>query len=75
FAARTRIGAGWNTYSHLVGVGDADRDGRPDLYAVGAAPWEALLYKGTGDWRAPFRSREQVGVYSDGTERRHDLFA
>ncbi|MEU7034749.1 VCBS repeat-containing protein [Streptomyces sp. NPDC046237] len=75
FAARTRIGAGWNAYTHLVGVGDANRDGRPDLYAVGAAPWDAVLYKGTGDWRAPFRSREQVGAYSHGTDPRYNHFA
>ncbi|MET9516853.1 hypothetical protein [Streptomyces sp. NPDC002994] len=70
------MGGGWNTYTHLVGVGDANRDGRPDLYAVNAAnPHGAYLSKGTGDWRVPFRSREQVGVYFDGTKRRYDHFA
>ncbi|GHF95930.1 hypothetical protein GCM10018787_50750 [Streptomyces thermodiastaticus] len=33
FASRTRIGGGWNAYSHLVGFGDGNRDGRPDLFA------------------------------------------
>ncbi|MER7955904.1 VCBS repeat-containing protein [Streptomyces sp. NPDC096030] len=76
FAARTKIGSGWNAYTHLVGAGDADRDGRPDLYAVNTAePHGPVLYKGTGDWRAPFRSREQIGAYSDGSDRRYDHFA
>ncbi|MFF0560555.1 FG-GAP repeat domain-containing protein [Streptomyces sp. NPDC004266] len=52
FAARTRIGGGWNTYQHLVGVGDANRDGRPDLVGFGAQG--QYLYRGTGNWQAPF---------------------
>ncbi|MFF9913928.1 FG-GAP repeat domain-containing protein [Streptomyces sp. NPDC013457] len=76
FAARTKIGSGWNAYTHLVGVGDANRDGRADLYAVNTAdPHGPVLYKGTGDWRAPFRSREQIGAHSDGSDRRYDHFA
>ncbi|MFF5934092.1 FG-GAP repeat domain-containing protein [Streptomyces sp. NPDC012508] len=76
FAARTRIGAGWNAYTHLVGVGDANRDGRPDLYAVNTVePHTPVLYKGTGDGHAPFRSREQVGAYSHGTDPRYNHFA
>ncbi|MBW5258691.1 FG-GAP-like repeat-containing protein [Streptomyces poriferorum] len=31
FAARTSIGAGWNTYNSLVSAGDVSGDGRPDL--------------------------------------------
>ncbi|MFF9016211.1 FG-GAP repeat domain-containing protein [Streptomyces sp. NPDC014870] len=73
FTPRTRIGSGWGGYGHLLGVGDADRDGRPDLYASGADG--TYLHKGTGDWRAPFRPREVVGVYSDGTDRRYNHFA
>ncbi|MEU9700147.1 VCBS repeat-containing protein [Streptomyces sp. NPDC047981] len=73
FTPRTKIGSGWGGYGHLLGVGDADRDGRPDLYASGADG--TYLYKSTGDWRAPFRPREVVGVYSDGTDRRYNHFA
>ncbi|MEU7029434.1 VCBS repeat-containing protein, partial [Streptomyces sp. NPDC046275] len=58
FAPRVRIGAGWGGYSHLVGIGDADRDGRPDLYMGSATETIALLAKGTGDWRAPFGQLE-----------------
>ncbi|MFC8276415.1 FG-GAP repeat domain-containing protein [Streptomyces sp. NPDC057271] len=64
FAARTKIGAGWNTYTHLVGTGDANRDGRPDLLAYNAE--SSYLYKGTGDWRAPFKAREIAVVEEPG---------
>ncbi|MFE5939568.1 FG-GAP repeat domain-containing protein [Streptomyces sp. NPDC056470] len=60
FASRTKIGAGWNTYTHLIGVGDANRDGRPDLLAYNTEG--SFLYKGTGDWRAPFKTREIASV-------------
>ncbi|MDT9690552.1 VCBS repeat-containing protein [Streptomyces sp. P9(2023)] len=63
FAARTRIGGGWDRYTDLVGVGDTNRDGRPDLVAQGVmgGTYETLaLYKGTGIWRAPFGSRNEV---------------
>jgi hypothetical protein len=54
FSARTRIGGGWGGLGRLVGIGDADRDGRPDLYAEGS------LFRGTGDWAAPLRPREET---------------
>ncbi|MFF7444230.1 FG-GAP repeat domain-containing protein [Streptomyces sp. NPDC008122] len=54
FSARTRIGGGWGGFGRLVGIGDADRDGRPDLYAEGS------LFRGTGDWAAPLRPREET---------------
>ncbi|MEU7034750.1 FG-GAP-like repeat-containing protein [Streptomyces sp. NPDC046237] len=60
FAARTKIGAGWNTYTHLVGTGDANQDGRPDLLAYNAE--SSYLYKGTGEWRTPFKARELSSV-------------
>ncbi|MFI1717900.1 FG-GAP repeat domain-containing protein [Streptomyces litmocidini] len=61
FAARTKIGGGWNAYQHLVGVGDADRDGRPDLVGFGPQG-EDYLYRGTGDWKTPFLGREFAGL-------------
>ncbi|MFI8916681.1 FG-GAP repeat domain-containing protein [Streptomyces sp. NPDC053513] len=60
FAARTRIGGGWNAYNEIVAVGDIDRDGRPDLLAngrTGHLDSTLALYRGTGDWRAPFSPR------------------
>ncbi|MEW2555533.1 FG-GAP-like repeat-containing protein [Streptomyces zhihengii] len=60
FATRVRIGSGWNTYSHLVGIGDANRDGRPDLFAYG--PNGTYLYKGTGSATKPFGTKEATAL-------------
>ncbi|MEV4681916.1 VCBS repeat-containing protein [Streptomyces kurssanovii] len=60
FSGRVKIGGGWNTYKHLVGVGDANRDGRPDLFAYGSTG--TYLYKGTGSSTTPFRSREATSL-------------
>ncbi|MFJ8190094.1 FG-GAP repeat domain-containing protein [Streptomyces sp. NPDC096094] len=68
FAPRTRIGGGWNAYRYTVGIGDADRDGRRDLYAYGAD--ETYYYPGTGNWRAPFGARKAdtvLDTYPDHT--------
>ncbi|MFE5732432.1 FG-GAP repeat domain-containing protein [Streptomyces sp. NPDC056528] len=56
FAPRTKVGGGWGAYSQIVSIGDTDRDGRPDLIAENTAGiYPALtVYKGTGDWKAPF---------------------
>ncbi|MFI2432549.1 VCBS repeat-containing protein [Streptomyces sp. NPDC018693] len=62
FAPRTRIGAGWNTYQHLLGIGDGNRDARPDVYATGLryeSP-DPYLYTSTGDWRRPLNGRADV---------------
>ncbi|MFE5595831.1 FG-GAP repeat domain-containing protein [Streptomyces sp. NPDC056549] len=75
FAARTRIGGGWGGYTDLVGSGDVDRDGRPDLYVNVPNPnsLEAGVHRGTGDWRAPFRAAENVNLVQFG--RMFNLFA
>lgn len=64
FASRTRIGGGWGPYTHLVAVGDADRDGLGDLVAL--SPTGAYLYRGTGAWKSPFRSRQVTGLDAAG---------
>jgi hypothetical protein len=37
---------------HLVGAGDVDGDGRPDLIGYGAEG--TYLYRATGGWETPF---------------------
>nr|WP_141726301.1 choice-of-anchor D domain-containing protein [Actinacidiphila rubida] len=60
FAARTRVGSGWNTYGMLTAVGDVTGDGKADLVARDATGvlW---LYRGTGVTSAPFAARSRVG--------------
>ncbi|MGK5639142.1 FG-GAP repeat domain-containing protein [Streptomyces sp. URMC 126] len=60
FAARTKVGGGWNKYGHLFSNGDTDGDGRSDLLAVDhkGALW---LYKGTGKQAAPFKAPVKIG--------------
>ncbi|MET8154440.1 glycoside hydrolase domain-containing protein [Actinoplanes sp. NPDC049668] len=49
FAARRQIGAsGWNGMRDLVGAGDFNRDGRPDLAAVQTSTGYVFLYAGNG---------------------------
>ncbi|MER5206726.1 VCBS repeat-containing protein [Streptomyces sp. NPDC002825] len=59
-AARTKIGAGWQTYNQLAGGSDLTGDGRPDLVATDKAG-DLYLYKGTGSATAPFATRKKIG--------------
>ncbi|MFF3840094.1 FG-GAP repeat domain-containing protein [Streptomyces sp. NPDC001930] len=56
FASRTRISDNWNPFLPL-GVGDADRDGRPDLVGIESGGG-VYFAEGTGDWKAPFEGLE-----------------
>jgi hypothetical protein len=60
WAARVRIGPGWNQYDTLVGTGDLNRDGRADMVArdVSGVLW---YYQGTGSAAAPYAARVRVG--------------
>jgi hypothetical protein len=60
FAARTRIGSGWNTYTALAGAGDLTGDGRADLIARDSTGvlW---LYQGTGSASGPYKARTKIG--------------
>ncbi|WP_307795244.1 N-acetylmuramoyl-L-alanine amidase [Actinacidiphila acididurans] len=61
FKARTKVGAGWNMYTLLAGVGDMTGDGKADLVARDSKGvlW---LYQGTGSTTAPFATRVQIGA-------------
>ncbi|MGW4781331.1 FG-GAP repeat domain-containing protein [Streptomyces filamentosus] len=66
FAPRTRVGGGWGAFNQIVNIGDADRDGRADLIAESGTkqdPW-LTLYKGTGNWKAPFAPAKTIGIPS-----------
>ncbi|MEU9699321.1 VCBS repeat-containing protein [Streptomyces sp. NPDC047981] len=62
YAARVKIGGGWNIYDQLTGAGDLNRDGHMDLLARDKAGvlW---LYQGTGTLTsgARFKTRVKVG--------------
>lgn len=61
FGKRVRIGAGWQTYTHLTGGSDLTGDGRPDVVAIDKTGvlW---LYRSTGDTSRPFETRTRVGT-------------
>ncbi|MFJ7153534.1 trypsin-like serine protease [Streptomyces sp. NPDC101118] len=63
FAARVKIGGGWNTYNRVVAVGDVNTDGRADLLARDSAG-ALWLYKGTGSATASatFATRVAFGT-------------
>ncbi|RSM51554.1 hypothetical protein DMB66_41660 [Actinoplanes sp. ATCC 53533] len=46
--AKKQIGTGWNNKRDLIGVGDFDRDGYPDVAAVLKTPGSLMLYRGNG---------------------------
>ncbi|MFF3247374.1 FG-GAP repeat domain-containing protein [Streptomyces sp. NPDC002870] len=60
FAARTKIGPGWNIYKQLAGTVDLTGDGQPDLVArdTTGTLW---LYRGTSSATAPFATRTKIG--------------
>ncbi|TJY67430.1 lysozyme M1 [Arthrobacter sp. CAU 1506] len=64
FAKKVRIGkSGWNKFSHLLGAGDVNRDGKQDLVAV-QSNGSAYLYAGTGTGGTGKKSRIESGWQS-----------
>jgi FG-GAP-like repeat len=61
FQPRTRIGAGWNTYNKLLGLGDSNGDRYNDLIARDGSG-NLYLYAGTGKASAPFAPRVKIGT-------------
>ncbi|MFF8843319.1 hypothetical protein ACF08N_11375, partial [Streptomyces sp. NPDC015127] len=59
FAARTRIGSGWQIYRAMSAPGDLTDDGRADLVAqdTSGTLW---LYRGTGKAAAPYAARVRI---------------
>ncbi|MEU7039090.1 hypothetical protein ABZ958_36315, partial [Streptomyces sp. NPDC046237] len=64
FTARKLIGGGWNAYTDTIGIGDANYDGRPDLFAYGPNK-TAYFYAGTGDYHKPFATRVTSPALTD----------
>jgi FG-GAP-like repeat len=61
FAARARVGAGWNTYNLVTQAADLTGDGHADLLARDTTG-RLWLYKGTGNATAPYGARVQIGT-------------
>ncbi|MFE0336949.1 FG-GAP-like repeat-containing protein [Streptomyces sp. NPDC058955] len=56
FTTRKKIGGGWGSFQHLIGIGDVNNDGRHDLLAAGQSKnGDTVLhiYRGTGQWTTP----------------------
>ncbi|MEV7670939.1 VCBS repeat-containing protein [Streptomyces sp. NPDC088752] len=60
FAARAKVGGGWNVYDRLLSVGDLDDDGRSDLVAR-KSNGDLLRYSGTGKAAAPYKAPVKIG--------------
>ncbi|MFF8608817.1 FG-GAP-like repeat-containing protein [Streptomyces sp. NPDC015346] len=61
FGARTKIGAGWNVYDQIVGIGDNDGDGKGDVIGR-SLDGRLFFYGSTGSTSAPFKAPRQVGT-------------
>lgn len=59
----TRIGLGWSSLSSVVGAGDLDGDGAPDLVAT-ASDGTIILYPGNG--QGGFRGSKTLGTAPKG---------
>lgn len=60
YAARIRVGGGWQAYDQLVVTGDLTDDGRADAVARDRTG-TLWLYKGTGSATVPFTGRTGIG--------------
>ncbi|GHG03166.1 hypothetical protein GCM10018791_13760 [Streptomyces zaomyceticus] len=60
YAARVKVGNGWQIYNNVVGPSDLTGDGKVDFVARDAAG-AMWLYRGTGSATAPYAARVQVG--------------
>ncbi|MFH9956260.1 N-acetylmuramoyl-L-alanine amidase [Streptomyces roseolus] len=60
YATRAQVGGGWQAYNVMVGPGDLNKDGKPDLIARDASGvlW---FYRNTGGYPNPYAPKAQVG--------------
>ncbi|MGW4051819.1 N-acetylmuramoyl-L-alanine amidase [Streptomyces sp. NPDC004779] len=60
YATRGKVGGGWGVYNLMVGAGDLDKDGKPDLIARNASG-ELWFYKNKGGYPNPYAPMQRVG--------------
>jgi secreted trypsin-like serine protease len=61
WAARTKVGTGWNAYNAFDAVGDITGDGKADLVARDSSG-TLWLYKGTGSASGPYSAKVKIGT-------------
>ncbi|MGC5410021.1 FG-GAP repeat domain-containing protein [Streptomyces sp. DT225] len=61
FAAKVKVGYGYDTYNKIVGAGDLSGDGLADVVAR-AKDGTLYLYKGTGVASKPLKGRVKIGT-------------
>lgn len=64
FAARVRIGTGWNGYKKIIGAGDLTGDGKADLLALDASG-ELWRFNGTGTGTGAGTFKSRALVFKD----------
>ncbi|MGW1773714.1 FG-GAP repeat domain-containing protein [Streptomyces sp. NPDC002104] len=64
FAARVKVGPGWNTYKKIIGAGDLTGDGKADLLALDASG-ELWRYNGTGNGNGTGTFKSRALVFKD----------
>ncbi|MFF8410451.1 N-acetylmuramoyl-L-alanine amidase [Streptomyces omiyaensis] len=60
YARRAQVGGGWQAYNLMVGPGDLNKDGKPDLIARDATGM-LWFYKNTGGYPNPYAPKAQIG--------------
>ncbi len=62
YQARRQVGTGWNVYSDVLGIGDANGDGKPDLQTT-SADGTLWFYPGTQMTNDGYAQAERVGDF------------